>query len=100
MVPFMIGAGYDLRLFSMLTVSPAVSFGYSYNTICYQKTLLADMEPESAWEPVASGGLDVTFHLGQSFLLRLGGRFGAIFESDGAMYFSTVNLGAGYVFGL
>ena len=68
MVPLMIGAGYDLRLFSMLTVSPAVSLGYSYNTISYQKTLLADMEPESAWEPVALGGLDVTFHLGQSFL--------------------------------
>ncbi len=100
MVPLMIGARYDLRMFSMLTVSPAVSFGYTYNTISYQKTLFADVEPESAFEPVASGGVDVTFHLGQSFLLRLGGRFGAIFESDGLMYFSTVNLGAGYVFGL
>lgn len=97
--PVMVGVAYELPLFSFISVSPALSFGYAYTTISYMKTPLSDTEPESAWEPIAAGGLDLSFRIGGRYLLRLGGRFGAIFESDGNMYFSTFSLGAGYVFG-
>jgi hypothetical protein len=100
MVPVMVGAAYDIPMFSFMSVSPAFSFGYAYTAISYQETLLASAKAKTAFEPVLSAGLDLTFTMGQHFFMRAGGRFGAILESDGPMYFSTVTLGAGYLFGM
>jgi hypothetical protein len=100
MVPVMVGATYDITMCRFMSVSPALSIGYAYTAISYQETLLADAKAKTAFEPVLSAGLDLTYTIGQRFFMRAGGRFGAILESDGTMYFSTVNLGAGYVFEL
>lgn len=100
MAPVAIGASYSLPVFSFMSVEPALSFGYAWNAVSYRETILADAEMKTGFDPVVTGGLDLNFSMGQRFFMRLRGRFGAIMEQDGAMYFSTVNLGAGCLFGL
>jgi len=84
----------------LFTIGPELMGGYSYTVINYQKmadTFQREETKESAFEPVAMAGAELTCRFG-SLTLRLGAHYGLLFESTENQSILSVNLGAGVLF--
>ncbi len=93
MIPVTACCGYSLHPSRLLTITPALSAGYAYLEVSYMKGGGSVYKTESAWEPIASAGLDIDFNFNRNFSITLGGRYGALFEKDGEMYFTSFRAG-------
>jgi len=101
MIPALAMARWRFAILNDLWAAPTARIGYSYNTINYKKrnpsTFALDTVNESAFEPMALGGVDIQWNAWKSLTVSAGASYGAVFEKGGAMSLVEFHLGAGWV---
>lgn len=101
MVPALAMARWRYTILDGLWAAPTARIGYSYNTIDYKKrnpsTFALDTVSESAFEPMALGGVDIHWKAWKSLTVSAGASYGAVFEKGETMTLVELHLGAGWV---
>ena len=96
-VPVYLNLFYRYQVTERINILPSISAGYAMHTVTYQaRDNLGHLQPaetKRAYEPVAMGGVDVSYSVLQWLAITAGGHYGITYETEGTMAFYGITAG-------